>query len=84
MFNVSFITMYFFITALTNVAAKTACTNIIALSGTLQKALHSLSGHNCVPCAEPREEARSANYLLSAVNIVQPQEYQAITGISTD
>ena len=38
LFNVSFVAMYLFATALTNVAAKTACNKVIAFSGTTQKA----------------------------------------------
>ena len=47
--------MYLLATALTNVAAKTASNYVIALSGTTRKALHNLSSHDCMPCAEPKK-----------------------------
>ena len=60
--------MHLFATALTNVAAKTARNDVIALSEATRKSLRNLYGLDCMPCAEPRKQTRPANYSLLTVN----------------
>ena len=50
--------MSLFETALTNVVVKTARNDVIALSGTTQKASYNLSSHDCVCLALSRGNKR--------------------------